>query len=328
MVQCYLIIGPAEVQRNLKKPLPGLYPTMQFKVGGYRAPPLPLHIQCPDYPFAQLVYDRLQPFFSDRNNWAPAPRTVVTNFTATAEFQLVADMVEERGELIWAVKQGSKAGVEAIASVDNSKRNAEGQIYQEAFAFRSFTEAVKCEMLNDVSRTHLHFYSPAKEPERSAALRRTLLDPAPVIVKAETPDKDLGNPDSALAPDPGSPLPSAPSTPRRKGTLSTPSTPATLRWGNVLFAPSIDVRVNSPSPATSPGPRSPTRVRASRGKEFGHRLLTAEGFSPRHISDFEDMLLTASSVDDFCSEIGSSGSPLDMLGAEKVAIFWDLYKAF
>ncbi|KAF9071997.1 hypothetical protein BDP27DRAFT_1418571 [Rhodocollybia butyracea] len=296
MVQRYLIIGPAEVQHDLKNPKPGLYSTMQFKVGGYRASALPLHIQCPDYPFAQLVHDRLQPFFSNRSNWAPAPHTLVANFTATAEFRLVADMVEQRGELIWAVKQGSKAGlfldtVEAIASVDNSKRNAEGQIYQEAFAFRSFTEAVN-------------------------------------YCQGRDPDEDLGNPDSALAPDPGSPLPSAPSTPRRKETNPTPSTPATLRWGNVLFAPSIDIRVNSPGTSASPGPQSPTRVRASRGREFSRRLLIAEGYTLRNVSDFEDMLLAASSVDAFCNEIGSSGSPLDMLGAEKVAVFWDLYKTF
>lgn len=142
----------------------------------------------------------------------------------------------------------SAHSVEAIASVDNSKRNASDQIYQEAFAFHSFMEAVKCQMLNNVSRTHLHVYNPAKEPEKSAALHCTLLDS--VTIKTETPTDDLGNPD--LAPDPASPqllpsrnMPSAPSTPCRREATS--STPATLGWGNVLFAPNIDVRVNSPS---------------------------------------------------------------------------------
>lgn len=97
-------------------------------------------------------------------------------------------------------------------------------------------------MLNDASITHLHVYNPTIEPEKSAALRRTLLEEA---VKDETPEQHLDNPE--LAPDPDSPqlpsgheIPSAPSTPRRQG-----SAPATQAWGNVHFSPRIDVRVTS-----------------------------------------------------------------------------------
>lgn len=69
-------------------------------------------------------------------------------------------------------------------------------------------------------------------------------------------------------------------------------------------------------------------MHASHGREFSCRLLVAEGFSRHDISDFEDLLLAASSVDTFINEIGHSGALFNMLGAEKVAIFWDMYKMF
>ncbi|KAF9054924.1 hypothetical protein BDP27DRAFT_1433669 [Rhodocollybia butyracea] len=330
MAKRYIVVGPSQVQGNVKKP--GLYSVMQFKPGGYGAPPLPLLIQCPDDAVAQVIYDRLQPFFTFHENWSSVPRTMVAKFTSTQEFQCVAELVENRRQLIWAVKLGSKAGlfldtVEAIASVDHSKRNDFGEIFQEAFAFRSFTEAVRCQMLNDRPRTHIHVYNPANEPERSAALRRTLLEEG---IKDEPLDPDLGI--SGPVPDPDSPqlppnrgIPSAPSTPRRQH--STPSTQPALSWGNVLFAPNINVRVTSPGPAStaSPGPLTPTRVaRAPRGRELGHRLLIADGLSLHDASDFEDMLLTAQSSAGFVDEVRASGGLLGALNAEKVAVLWDL----
>jgi hypothetical protein len=132
---------------------------------------------------------------------------------------------------------------EAIASVDNSKRNGCGEIYQEAFAFRSFTEAVRCQMLNDVPVTHVYIYNPAAEPERSAKLRCTLLEQREEV---ETPEQESDNPEPAPDPDtpqlPSHELPSVPSTPHRRGT-----TPNATGWGNVLFAPNIDVQVHSSS---------------------------------------------------------------------------------
>lgn len=281
----YMVVGP-EGKQDLKKP--GLYSSMYvlfyflfhllcgltgtyraFKPGGYSAPPLPLLIQCPDYALAQLIYDRLQPFFSNRANWTSVPHTMVMKFTTTKEFREAANLVESRRELIWAVKYGSKAGlfldtsvilllleistyvstfinsVEALASVDNAKRTDRGEIYQEAFAFRSFTEAVKCQMLNDPSITHLHVYNPAMEPKKSAALRRTLLEET---IKDETPEEGLGNPEPASDPEspqlPSREIPSMPSTPHRQGPPS--DSQAKMGWGNILFAPNIDVRVHSP----------------------------------------------------------------------------------
>ena len=36
---------------------------------------------------------------------------LVANFTATAHFREIAALVENRGELIWVVKYGSKPGL-------------------------------------------------------------------------------------------------------------------------------------------------------------------------------------------------------------------------
>ncbi|KAE9403528.1 hypothetical protein BT96DRAFT_990189 [Gymnopus androsaceus JB14] len=254
----YVVLGP----KNLAAPykVPALYTSMQFKAGGYAVPPLPIHIECPDYTFASFVFEHLQPFFSVRSNWIPVPRVLVENFISTPGFKEVADAVEQQDELIWAVKHGARPGLfldtaEAIASVDNSKTNSDSQLFQEVFAFCSFTEAIKCQMLNNIPRTAVYTYNPLTQPESSTALHRSLLEE---VVKAKVPEEHAPNP---VPSDPETPQlpsshqhPSAPSTPRRPAPVThTQGTPGSY---HILFSPNIELRINSPNPE-SPSPASP-----------------------------------------------------------------------
>ncbi|KAE9404796.1 hypothetical protein BT96DRAFT_935467 [Gymnopus androsaceus JB14] len=299
----YMVLGP----KNLGSPYksPALYGSMQFKAGGYGAPPLPIHIECPDYTFAAFVFDRLQPFFSVRSNWIPAPRVLVQNFISAPGFQEVADAVEQR----------------AIASVDNSKTNSDGHLFQEAFAFLSFSEAIKCQMLNDTPRTALHVYNPLSQPESSAALRRSLLEEG---VKEEVPEERVPSPDPPS--DPETPQlrssrqrPFAPSTPCRPAHVANAQgTPGSYY---ILFSPNVELRINSPNPE-SPGPASPAqRARAARAKgiDFGRRMLANEGLSSEDIADIEEVLLGAYSAEMFIEAVGKEESR-DALTSEKAQL--------
>ncbi|KAE9398781.1 hypothetical protein BT96DRAFT_994596 [Gymnopus androsaceus JB14] len=243
----YMVLGP----KNLAAPYkaPGLFTSMQFKAGGYGAPPLPIHIECPDYTFASFVFEHLQPFFSVRSNWIPVPRVLVENFISTPGFKEVADAVEQRDELIWAVKHGARPGLyldiaEAIASVDNSKTNSDSQLFKKCLPFCSFTEAIKCQMLNNIPRTAVYTYNPLTQPESSTALLGLFLEE---VVKGKSPKNMLP---TLCASDPETPQlpsshqhPSAPSTPRRPAPVThTQGTPGSY---HILFSPNIELRINS-----------------------------------------------------------------------------------
>ncbi|KAE9399639.1 hypothetical protein BT96DRAFT_993819 [Gymnopus androsaceus JB14] len=235
-----------------------------------------------DYTFASFVFERLQPFFSVRE---------------------VADAVEQRDELIWAVKHGARPGLyldiaEAIASVDNSKTNSDGRLFQEAFAFRSFTKAIRCQMLNDTPRTAVHAYNPMSQPKSSAALRRSLLEEG---VKEEPPMSlcaiysSLSSSCSQYARNPGS--------------------------YHILFSPNVELRINSPNPE-SPGPASPARrARAARAKgiDFGRRVPANEGLSSEDVADIEEVLLGAYSAEMFIEAVGKEEF-WDALTSEKAQV--------
>lgn len=95
---------------------------------------------------------------------------------------------------------------EAIASMNNSKTNANGCRFQEVFAFRSFTEAVKAQMPNNVPTADFYTYNPAE----SAALCARLLEE---VAESKTPDTGPDATDPGPTPNPSDQPPSALSTP-------------------------------------------------------------------------------------------------------------------
>ncbi|KAJ3926016.1 MAG: hypothetical protein NXY57DRAFT_967003 [Lentinula lateritia] len=318
----FIAVGPETKDKS--KNYPGLFDSMPFRHAS--SSPFPIFIECPDYASARFVHSRLQPWFKDKKHWDRAPRLAATGFVDSEEFKDVSGAFESQGKLIWTVKLGRRAGiysntVEALNSVDASGANKVGKVFQLAYAFYSFREAVLCQMLNDKPRTPVHVYEPSHHPDEAAALRSQLLneeadteheEPQPSIISDSDSDPD--------SPQPPSP-PAAIATPKRRPPPST----VQLRPGffNINIAPSIAVRVNS---EPSPGRLSPTKqkiVAQPRGVELGWRLLEADRFSDSSRKSIEEVLISCTSVEDFVDAVADEDGALNRA---KAALVWDLYK--
>ncbi|KAE9387171.1 hypothetical protein BT96DRAFT_1005378 [Gymnopus androsaceus JB14] len=324
----FVVLGPKGLPSPSKPP--GIYQTIQWKVGGKSVLPLPLHIQFPDYMFALFAFNHLQPLLSDEANLKLRPGTLVERFVASEAFREVSDQIEHRGGLIWAVKHGTRPGVytdtiAALASVDSSGRNDNGVVFQQAYAFCSFREAVVCQMLDDHPTAAIHDYNPQDRPDDAETLRAVLLEHMDEpLVKAESPsDPELprDTPDHESMPPPPAPATSAPSTPHRSQT--SPARMQNTPGGfNIVYSPTVVVHVNSPDPS-SPGPSTPIRASQRHGGiERGRRTLLAEGFTMDQVSSIELAFATSDMFNDFAQTVSED---FGMRNA-RAADVWYTYK--
>lgn len=232
--------------------------------------------------------------------------------------------------------------LEALTSVDRAGQNKEGEVFQRAFAFRSFRDAVTCQMLNDDPTSALHDYDPANHPTEAATLRVALLGVVDEPVKAESPEPSElpdDTPERESTPPPPEPEPvSAPSTPRRS--RAAPSHTGSPGNFNIYFSPNVAVRVNSPgmqclfsyfketnyikkTAPSSPGPSTPSRSsQAHEGLARGRRTLLAEDYTMDQVASIEVMLVTCLSAEDFAEEVHNEFG-MKRLRALDV---WDTYK--
>ncbi|KAJ3817844.1 hypothetical protein F5880DRAFT_1617915 [Lentinula raphanica] len=317
----YVLVGPKEKK---EKDGPGLYDHMPFRKSS--SSPFPLVIECVDRPTALLMYSHLQRWFKDCNHWDCAPRTAAREFVDSKEFKAASEIFETDGRLIWAVKQGRRAGiyhntVEALDSVDSSGARKDGRIFQLAYAFYSFREASLCQMLNDHPRTAVHVYSPSQQPAQAATLRSQLLQAQ--RLEAEPPSDSTSEAESP-EPSPSPSPPPTPATPKQKPSASSskPSLPSSGSF-NINFSPTVAVRVNS----EPTGRLSPTKQKAGitpKGVELGRRLLECEGYSPAARRSVEEVLMSCTSVDDFVEFITDGDE--STLTPAKASLVWDLYK--
>ncbi|KAE9382609.1 hypothetical protein BT96DRAFT_952058, partial [Gymnopus androsaceus JB14] len=297
----YLVVGPNGLPPPNK--IPGIHETMQWRSGGRSAPPLPLHMQLPNYLSAAFAYERLQPFLSAAENWRLSPRALVEKLVNYEGFLEVAEELERQGGLIWSVKYGAKPGIytdtfEALTSVDMSGKSKQGERFQQAYAFRSFRDAVVSQMLNDHPTAAIHNYNPRDNAQESEALRAVLLgiaDEPPAKAESPQPPELPHNVPERQSTPPPEPV-SAPSTPQRS--QSAPSHTENIPGSfNIFFSPNVAVRVNSPGinapDRSSPVPSTPSRgSQACEGITRGRRTLLAEEFTMDQVLSVEAMLMT------------------------------------
>lgn len=234
---------------------------------------------------------------------------------------------------------------EALTSVDMSGKSKQGERFQQAYAFRSFHDAVVSQMLNDHPTAAIHDYNPRDNAQESEALRAVLLgiaDEPPAKAESPQPPELPHNVPERQSTPPPEPV-SAPSTPQRS--RSAPSHTENIPGSfNIFFSPNVAVRVNSPginapgtqhallivikltaevSDRSSPVPSTPSRgSQAREGITRGRRTLLAEEFTMDQVLSVEAMLMTCLSGEDFAEGVH------DEFGMKKLRALdvWETYK--
>ncbi|KAE9406008.1 hypothetical protein BT96DRAFT_987980 [Gymnopus androsaceus JB14] len=269
-------------------PPDGLSAEMPFRKGGYRQPPLPLIMQCPDAEFADFVHSHLQP--------------LVAGCKTPSDFS-VRHFVEQPDFKVVEQKTGAS---EALSSVDAST-NANFQV---AYAFPTLKEGILCLTGSSAPTKFIYEYCPSRKPSASRAIRRAVLQAPtpPPITRPASPE--INRPTSRASTPPTPTPPSAPSTPSRRFQRRA------AEVSNV-FSPSIHVHVNSAEHPQGPAHR--------RGAYWGCRLLQALELSEAEMGELELALLSRDRGYSSFMELVHREYPLDI--SDSIAeLLWDMYR--
>ncbi|KAE9386540.1 hypothetical protein BT96DRAFT_1005982 [Gymnopus androsaceus JB14] len=145
-------------------------------------------------------------------------------------------------------------------------------------------------------------------------------------VESETLDNGLDD-NPGPTPSPGNHQPPlAPFTPRHQASgASRQPTPGSH---NILFAPVVELRLNSPN-SGSPGLVSPSRGRARALRNrvaLGCQLLGIEKLSPMEVAEVEGILMGLHTSDAFVEAVGEVEDGSGFLTDAKALLVWDMYK--
>ncbi|KAJ3889906.1 hypothetical protein GG344DRAFT_78377 [Lentinula edodes] len=305
---CLNVIGREGSQK------PGIYETMRFMKGGYKQPPLPLNIQCHSRSFAKYLYGLLQPLAN--RYYRESPDSFVDKFTSSEEFQEVATAANEQVDLVWVVKYGKFVGIffeglDAISSVDEAQESK----WQQAFAFRTFKEAVVFQ-LGSIKNPdhHVWEYNPREQPNAADEIRQLLnvaeVEPPSTPPAPATPPR-FPRPmlRSLRSPNPDTPPP----TPSRRNRSQAEGTSVGTSF---VASPQITVHVNQDP--LSAGRRSLFHT----GAYWSRRILRNLQFDERSAGKVEDAIRKFNSKEEFLQWFNTKCTVISEDWAE---LLWDLH---
>ncbi|KAK7453976.1 hypothetical protein VKT23_011488 [Stygiomarasmius scandens] len=316
-----VILGPALSDLKFR---PGLAWAMKWKPGGVNQDPWPLSVMCDTPEEAEYLLEFFQPWIIE--NYHLRPLRFVESMKTSEVCLRVAQHVNIPGRIFWVAKGAKRPGLYFAGAEAMHSTNTAPSLFQRAFAFNNFLNAVAathiCE--DDIMNLHpLHDYYPAHNPAMARTIRDIAMQQVGIDAEAES---------TAPTPTPSAPPPTQDNLPARE-IPTTPTAARAARAGTPISTPVSGSRdqvnfitvsllfdfqspPNSPSHMRRPGVNrqttparhgTPSRdltpgsgLNLNRELNYWSRYyFTSHGYTEENIEFIEELLREMEGVEDF-----------------------------